>query len=176
MKARCNLTFNKFLYLIQSIFTKVLNVSQYHMSWSSECTCVDWHSNIYHRLPSSKEQAAMRLCPKALGGFAQTAEIHRGGSATCKSLPKHTCIRWQNNACTSLSNYTVTARYCSALTPRTQRVERVYLQATWWWPDWGRGVRVHHAAVTQSVPPLWVGVCAMLWEQGEPTNETTFNS
>ncbi len=99
------------------------------------------------RLPSSKEQAAMRLCPKALGGFAQTAEIHRGGSVTCKSLPKHTCIRWQNNACTSLSNYTVTARYCSALTPRTQRVERVYLQATWWWPDWGRGVV--YAFITQ---------------------------
>lgn len=51
-------------------------------------------------LPSSDDQAAMWLCPKALGWVAQTAEIRRGGSATCKSLSKHTCIRRQNNACT----------------------------------------------------------------------------
>ncbi len=69
MKARCNLTFNKFLYLIQSIFTKVLNVSQYHMSWSSECTCVDWHSNIYHGYPAARSRQPCGFVPRLWVGL-----------------------------------------------------------------------------------------------------------
>lgn len=145
------------------------------MSCSFECTCVNLHSNIYHSMYSCP--AVMQLCPKALGGLHRQLKSTEEDQQPVKvSQNTHASVGRTMHA-----HFSVITLRLHVTATLLHRVHKGWSGFTCWPRGGGRtgggawGTR-HRAAVTQSVPPPWVGVCAMLWEQGEPTNETTFNS
>jgi len=85
------------------------------------------------QLPSSDDQAAMWLCPKALGGLHRQLRSVEEDQQPVK-VSQNTCIRWQNNACTFAQKWHCDIRLL-------QRSNTAYIKG-------GAGLPAGHVVVT----------------------------